>query len=267
MGLRFRKSISIGKGVRLNISKRGVGNNLRSSIPTQSLTGTHWVWGIIIGFVLIFNNPIVGLPLLGASFYFFRKKMHKPQNKSKTEYNKGVSEFKKNNLDRANSFLDRALEYDQSNHMARLLLTNIAFSQGKYDKVLANLEKLPDAVYDDPSTSFAAAISNFSLESYDKAIPLLQELSNIEGYQDEASIFLGRCFLEKGMYTLAVESFKKGPVLKRTINPVVMEAKYWLGVTYTILGDSKKASTQLSTVYAEDVNFRDVARYVEELDV
>ena len=320
MGFRFRKSISLGKGVRLNISKRGLGvsagvkgarvgigprgvrktysipgtgishveerslgstrtknspsarrkaNSLtpstQPSIPNQSLSGTNWVWGIIIGFILIFSQPVLGVPLMGISVYFFRKKMQEPENKSKTAFNQGVGELKKSNIEKASTYFESSLEYDNTNHMARLLMTNIAFSQEKYELVLANLKILPSTVFDDPSIVLVAAVSYFSIKQYDSAIPLLQQLNTIEEYKDEANIILGRCFLEKEMYDLAVEQLRKGPVLKRTMTPTVMEAKYWLGVTYYKLDQKKKASTQFNTLYAEDINYKDVKEYVERL--
>jgi TolA-binding protein len=321
LGLRFRKSISLGKGVRLNFSKSGVGvsagvkgyrvgvgprgvrktvsipgtgisyveeksfkslaregksaNNPREKVPVANSPGGNiplrtpkgygWLWGIILGFILLFSIPLFGVPLLLISCFYFYKALKDPVNQMVNEYNNGVNQLKSGNFNSAEKHFINVLNYNPNDTLTLVFLTFIYYSKGDYQKVVANHHKITEYLPEDPELTYILAQSYFQLRNYDQAIPLLQQINSYDGIKDEVNILLGRCFLEKGLLEVAVEQFRKGPVLKRTMTPEVMEAKYWLGVTYYKLGDKKKALTQLQRVYAEDINYRDVAKYIENL--
>ncbi|SES90461.1 DUF4236 domain-containing protein [Anaerobranca gottschalkii] len=321
MGLRFRKSISLGKGVRLIFSKSGIGvsagvkgyrvgvgprgirktvsipgtgisyveeksfkslgrekkstnipignvpaaNSPVDNIPLRTPKGYGWLWGIILGFILLFSIPLFGVPLLLISCFYFYKALKGPANQMINEYNKGVNQLKGGNLSFAEKHFLNVINYNPNDTLTLVFLTFIYYSKGDYQKVVANHPKIIEYIPEDPELTYILAQSYFQIGNYDQAIPLLQQINSYDGLKDEVNILLGRCFLKKGLFEIAVEQFKKGPVLKRTMTPEVMEAKYWLGVAYYKLGDKKKALTQLQRVYAEDVNYKDVEKYIENL--
>jgi tetratricopeptide (TPR) repeat protein len=314
LGLRFRKSISLGKGVRVNFSKSGVGisagvkgyrvgvgpRGIRKTvsipgtgisyveeksfkrlakelakekkgfqevvdIPAKKEKGYGWLWGIILGLFVLIANPFIGFTITAISGYYFYKAIKNPYNKMVSEYNKGVQQLNKGNFSLAENHFLTVLNYDPDDTLTLSLLTFIYFQQGVYQKVVENHSKLTEEISQDPDLGYIIAYSYFQLGNYDQAIPLLQQINNFDHIKDQANILLGRCFLEKGLLEIAVEQFKKGPVLKRTMTPEVMEAKYWLGITYFKLGDNKKALTQLQRIYAEDVNYKDVKDYLEKI--
>lgn len=51
------------------------------------------------------------------------------------------------------------------------------------------------------------------------------------------------------------------------MTPQVMEFKYWLGISYSKIGDKNKAKTQLAKVYSKDINYNDIQNHIEALGI
>lgn len=329
MGFRIRKSINLGGGVRVNLSKKGVGmsvgvkgarvgvgprgvrttasiagtgisfvkehrigasrsikgssskyqgpnpsqDSVSSVFGAQQAKGTKWGIGVLIGLILSFSIPYVGIPLLLLSIYLAFKSTQAPENKSITNYNLAVKELKKNNTDKAIEFLQQAVQENSENIQAQFALAMLLHDiKNDYQNAVVFAEKILS--YTDNAmlqeyilgTKFILADSYYELRRYDDAIRLMQSIHDElpEEIEYERLLLIGRSFFEKGQYEMAVEQFKKGPILKRTMTKYVMEFRYWLGITYIRLGDKRKAKTQLAKVYAEDINYRDIESYIGE---
>lgn len=323
MGFRFRKSINLGGGVRLNLSKKGVGisggvkgarigvgprgvrtttsipgtgvsfvkekglvssrsyekstksmvsNEQRPVVPNQKAKGSNWIYGIILGAILLFSNPIVGVPLLALSGYFLYRHFQKPSYKSMAHYNSAAKLLEKNQYDGAIELLKQAVEIDSSHQGAKFLL-GLTYHDKKEDYQNAIdyaqmfLDSQEGSELDIMASKFIIADSYFHLKEYDKTITILQGVKEgpTEEVEYERLLLIGRSFFEREEYELAIEQFKKGPILKRNITPHLLEFKYWLGLSYLKSGDKVKAKTQLNKVYTEDINYKDIQYYMNEL--
>ncbi|MDR5659477.1 DUF4236 domain-containing protein [Serpentinicella sp. ANB-PHB4] len=317
MGLRLRKSINMGKGMRLNLSKRGVGvsagvkgfrvgvgprgirkttsipgtgishvtehklstksptssaksnvQNKRTYYKNQDIKGYGWFWGMILGGIISLANPPAGLPLVLASAFMFLKTSKKPEAKSALAFNKGVKSLNNGNYADAIQFLEQAVNYNENNYEAHDLLAKLYFDKtANYKKALFHAKKMLLIKPYNIEMLFLVGKCYFELKEYDLSIESLQNMPK-EGflYEKEKTLLLGRCFFKKEIYELAVEQFKLGPVNKRTITDEVLEAKYWLGMTYYKLGDKKRAKSQLAKVYSTDINYRDIKEVAEDLE-
>lgn len=324
MGFRFGKSIKLGGGLKLNLSKKGVGisagvkgarvgigpKGVRTTMsipgtglsytsessfksigktsrrlpaigdnysgktaeelayPLQKVIGNGW---LILSIVFLFSIP--GIPVFGIGAtiicgFLYYKALSNPINKSSKKYNEGRNAYLKGEFDKAEGLLSEAVSLNESNTGANLLLSILYHDIKKdYQSSVKYMEKFYEQNPNNIVAKFTLADSYFELGRYDKAIDLLQsfKLDGFEDYENQRMLLIGRCFYEKGQYELAIEQFKNGPANKRTMNEQVMESKYWLGLAYLKAGDKQKAKTQLARVYSEDVNYKDIQKYVAEL--
>ena len=72
-------------------------------------------------------------------------------------------------------------------------------------------------------------------------------------------------FHKKWQTDIAIEIFKKAPLLKRNLNDDLLEVHYNLAILYKEINDIKNAIKHLKKVYAFDMNYRDVNILLEEL--
>lgn len=81
---------------------------------------------------------------------------------------------------------------------------------------------------------------------------------------DSASM-LAICFQEKGMYKSAIAQLEKAISDPRCDDKRSLAIKYDLGILYEMANMPEAAIDKLSEVYSVDINFRDVAKKIEEL--
>jgi len=75
----------------------------------------------------------------------------------------------------------------------------------------------------------------------------------------DAILFLGRAYLNKNFFDLAIEQFK---LLKNEIQIMddrKKDAVYQLGCCYESMGKPEEAIEEFKAVYSADISFRDVA--------
>lgn len=81
---------------------------------------------------------------------------------------------------------------------------------------------------------------------------------------DSASM-LAICFQEKGMYKSAIAQLDKAISDPRCDDKKSLAIKYDIGILYEMANMPEAAIDKLSEVYSVDINFRDVAKKIEEL--
>ncbi|MEK7307335.1 MAG: tetratricopeptide repeat protein, partial [Nitrospirota bacterium] len=81
---------------------------------------------------------------------------------------------------------------------------------------------------------------------------------------DSASM-LAICFQEKGMYKSAIAQLEKAISDPGCDDKRSLAIKYDLGMLYEMANMPEAAIDKMSEVYSVDINFRDVARKIEEL--
>jgi len=328
VGFRYRRSIRVGKGVRLNISKKGIGVSVgfkgarigvgpRGVIRTYSIPGTSisyikqtsfkskrnrsgsirssnsdtgnfssnkassgdktfyfqkqktnekkWLVLGIISLFFAFVNPGFIVFLLLFAFLYYRG-LNNPENRSKKLYNKALELFLNKKFSKALTLLQRSVEYFEDNIFSHFILAIIYHDQNQFDQAIRHIDKYISRNPNDIAAKFIKADCFFESQQYELAIDLLQSFKFYsEEYEINRILLLGKCYFNLEKYDIAIEQFKKAPIMKKKINEDILECKYWLGVSYYKTGDKKKAKTQLAKVYAENSNFLEVEKYAEEL--
>jgi len=75
-------------------------------------------------------------------------------------------------------------------------------------------------------------------------------------------VYLGRCFSEKGQYDIAVEQFSKAIEEMVMMDNQKMEALYYLGSTYELVGKKEEALECFKKIYQTNVKYRDVGQRI-----
>ncbi|MBI2129929.1 hypothetical protein HYU07_06895 [Candidatus Woesearchaeota archaeon] len=103
----------------------------------------------------------------------------------------------------------------------------------------------------------------------EKAIFELQKEYIEQGQKNKASILMGKAFVEMQLYDLAEKHFVNmlGEVSKnKVLKQLTLETFYELGNIRLLKGDIRGAVDAFSEIYIKDINFKDVARKVLELN-
>ena len=79
----------------------------------------------------------------------------------------------------------------------------------------------------------------------------------------KALALLGQCFMERGMFDMAVSQIEKALENKSTWNDDRKELIYILANIYERQGKPDEAAAQYKSIYEVDIRYRDVAQKVE----
>lgn len=77
-------------------------------------------------------------------------------------------------------------------------------------------------------------------------------------------VYLGRCFSEKGQHDMAVEQFSKAIAEMVMMDNQKMDAVYYLGLTYELLGKKVEALECFKNIYQTSVKYRDVGERINK---
>jgi len=99
----------------------------------------------------------------------------------------------------------------------------------------------------------------------DQAIAEFQQAVKDPRFKSEALVQLARAFRGKGLADLAIAQYSKALETLGTHNERVQEVLYELGDLLAAEGRIEEALGKFSQIFAADINFRDVARRIEEL--
>lgn len=99
----------------------------------------------------------------------------------------------------------------------------------------------------------------------DEALGHLQKLQSHPNLGVQASFFLGNCFAMKKVYDLAIEQYQKVREQIQNMTPLKKEATYNLGQVHEKNGNAEEAAACFKAIYAEDAEYRDVAKIIENL--
>ena len=130
-----------------------------------------------------------------------------------------------------------------------------------------------DDVTDDYETLYQKAVAYQEMGLMEQAIKAFQDAISLVSPKDGTRRFfycanlLGYCFLNSGMAHLAVTWYKRALETANLSDDETLGLRYELGIAFESDGDSDNASKYFEQVYAENVNFRDVAERVKHLTV
>ncbi len=110
-------------------------------------------------------------------------------------------------------------------------------------------------------------LGRFCLEAgrYNEAIAAFQAVSQDPRYVQQAKKLLGLCFTRKGQYDLALEQFNEAVENHPEMDDEGKDLRYLRAQTLQEMGRREEALKAFKRIYSVDINFRDVARRVDEL--
>lgn len=97
------------------------------------------------------------------------------------------------------------------------------------------------------------------------AISLLQANVPEEEHAAEHYTLLGNCFLDMGDVETAIDSLKRGPLLKRNLDEDLLGLHMTLGKALEQAGDTKGAIKEYQKVRSGDIQFQDVEERLQRL--
>lgn len=95
------------------------------------------------------------------------------------------------------------------------------------------------------------------------AIQAFQKAQNSPPHKHRSLVYLGRCFMDRGMYDMAVGQFEKALEGKSVFDDDKKELLYLLGQVLENQGKPVEAAANFKAIYEVDISYRDVAQKVE----
>jgi tetratricopeptide (TPR) repeat protein len=124
---------------------------------------------------------------------------------------------------------------------------------------------------DDPETHYNLGVAFREMGLLDESIGEFQKVVRGTGKGKfpvnflQACSLLAICFMEKRMPALAVRWYKRALEAPDLDEEALMALQYDLGVAYEQSGDSRSALERFTEVYSQNIDFRDVAEKIREL--
>ena len=139
--------------------------------------------------------------------------------------------------------------------------------------LLAEMEEpgSASAPKDDPETHYNLGVAFREMGLLDESIGEFQKVVRGSGKGNypqnflQACSLLAICFMEKKMPAIAVKWYKRALETPDLDEEAQMALEYDLGVAYEQAGDSRNALARYTEVYSQNIDFRDVADKIREL--
>jgi tetratricopeptide (TPR) repeat protein len=124
---------------------------------------------------------------------------------------------------------------------------------------------------DDPQTHYDLGVAFREMNLLDEAIGEFQKV--VKGAQKgvypanflQVCTLLALCFMDKQMPAIAVKWYLRALEMPDLDEEATMAVTYDLGVAYEQAGDSRKALEKYSEVYSQNIDYRDVAEKIRQL--
>lgn len=115
------------------------------------------------------------------------------------------------------------------------------------------------------SLRFALGKVLYDSNQIDEAIPELQKAKSDPTKKAEAGYYLGRCFISKKIYKMAVREFKTAAEDLFEMEGIKKEITYYLARIYEQAGQKANAIAEYESIAEVDFNYRDVTQRLENL--
>ena len=99
---------------------------------------------------------------------------------------------------------------------------------------------------------------------YDTCLPHFQLAQRNAKVRLDAILYLGRAYLSKKFFDLAIEQFNALKSEIQVMDERKKDAVYLLGCCYESMGQAERAIEEYKLVYSSDISFRDVADKINE---
>lgn len=127
------------------------------------------------------------------------------------------------------------------------------------------------ATTDDPQTHYDLGVAFREMSLLDEAIGEFQKV--VKGAQKgkvppnflQACTLLATCFMDKQMPAIAAKWYSRALETPNLDEEAIMAIEYDMGVAYELAGDKKTALEKFSEVYSQNIDYRDVAEKIRQL--
>jgi len=127
------------------------------------------------------------------------------------------------------------------------------------------------AAQDDPQTHYDLGVAFREMNLLDEAIGEFQKV--VKGAQKgkfppnflQVCTLLALCFMDKKMPAIAAKWYLRALELPDLDEEATMAVQYDLGIAYEQAGDMKSALEKFSEVYSQNIDYRDVAEKIRQL--
>jgi len=179
-------------------------------------------------------------------------------------FRKAIGEVKLSQLSRMERTMRQAYQADPTD--ADLKKQYQQFMKEKVEEELAEYTLWAENYPTETGFRFNMAKNLFLLGRYDEAIPVFQNSRQDPKYRSDASLYLGRSFMEAGFADEAVDTLRDAseayPVKG---DPKSIEMTYYYGRSLELKGDVPTAIKQYSQVAQWNFNYRDVQARIKAL--
>jgi len=110
---------------------------------------------------------------------------------------------------------------------------------------------------------FELGVRLFRVGDINDAIQTFQRAQNSPAHKLRALCYLGQCFMQRGMYDMALSQFEKALEGTSTFNDQKKELVYLLASVHENQGRHEAAAALYKSIYEVDIGYRDIANKVE----
>lgn len=135
-------------------------------------------------------------------------------------------------------------------------------------KVETEIQEYTNQVKDQPTNyevRFKLGLSLFQSSRFDEALAQFQVAVKDPRKKIHAYTYMGQAFLQKREYDLAIEQFQNALSAQSTKERQYKDTLYNLALAYESAGRTQEASETYTTIYKEDINFKDVQARLKKL--
>jgi tetratricopeptide (TPR) repeat protein len=127
------------------------------------------------------------------------------------------------------------------------------------------------AAIDDPQTHYDLGVAFREMSLLDEAIGEFQKV--VKGAQKgqyppnflQACTLLATCFMDKNLPAIAAKWYNRALETPNLDEEAILALEYDMGVAYEQAGDTKTALEKFSEVYSQNIDYRDVAEKIRQL--
>lgn len=134
----------------------------------------------------------------------------------------------------------------------------------RYNYQLERATERVNTYPNDNQLRYDLAILYFNGNFIDNAIEQFQYARKNLQRKTACMVYLGRCFLLKDQYDMAIEQLTAALAEMLVMDKARKEALYYLAKTYEASGNAEKALESYKEIYQSDVNYLDVGKKVQE---
>ena len=242
--------------------RRNKGSNVPNSFGSWNCFGVlSWVFWIIIWIA----TPPLGIILLIVYFVIRNKKSKTPEAQIKKKMIEAQMLLSEKKYDEAIKVYKEAEKIDTWNYEIIVMLGAALHDGGEFKESIGYLKKALSIHQDAPHIQLILGNALYKIGDFDNAINFLQKIP--DDFENNLKVIqlIWASFAAQKKFDLAIDVFKKAPLLKRNLDDSLIELHYNLALIYEESWDIDNALKHYKKVYTCDVGYRDVATKMKNL--